>query len=329
MNFENGKWHLNIRGGGEATCKYLILSTGSSYKKHYPSFKDMDKYKGELVHSALFPEGGLDVKGKRVAVIGNGATGVQIVQELAKEDCDLTTYIRTPNIALPMRQRSMSKEEQEAAKSFYEAAFKSAKECRSGFPYNAMAKLLKDTPEDERNAHFDELWNRGGFSFLLSNYRDFLVDRDTNKIFYDYWASKVRARISNPEKRDIVAPLDHAVLFGTKRSSLEQDYYECLDRDNVSIINLKQSGLSHFTEKGIVTDDGKEKEYDIVVLATGYDSLTGSLTDLNIKDKSGRMLSEKWKMATYTYLGLMIDGLPNAFLTYSPQAPTSLANGPP
>lgn len=118
-------------------------------------------------------------------------------------------------------------------------------------------------------------------------------------------------------------------LFGTKRSSLEQDYYESLDRDNVTIVNLKKSGLSHFTEKGIVTDDGQEREYDIVVLATGYDSLTGSLTDLNIRDTSGRLLSEKWKAATYTYLGLMIDGMPNAFLTYSPQAPTSLANGPP
>lgn len=289
----------------------------------------MDRYKGQLVHSAIFPEGGLDVKGKRVAVIGNGATGVQIVQELAKENCDLTTYIRTPNIALPMKQRSMSVEEQEAAKSFYEASFVAAKNCRSGFPYNTTTKLLSEVSEEERGAHFEELWERGGFSFLLSNYRDFLIDRDVNKIFYDFWAKKVRARMKNPEKRDIVAPLKQGILFGTKRSSLEQDYYESLDRDNVTVINLKTSGLSHFTANGIVTDDGNEREYDIVILATGYDSLTGSLTDLNILDTSGRLLQEKWKMATYTYLGLMIDGLPNAFLTYSPQAPTSLANGPP
>lgn len=289
----------------------------------------MDKYRGQLVHSAIFPEGGLDVKGKRVAVIGNGATGVQIVQELAKEDCDLTTYIRTPNIALPMKQRSMSVEEQEAAKSFYAAAFKSAKECRSGFPYNSSTKLLAQVPEEEWQAQFEELWNRGGFSFLLSNYRDFLIDRDVNKIFYDFWAKKVRARIKNPEKQDIVAPLEQGVLFGTKRSSLEQDYYESLDRDNVTILNLKKNALSHFTERGIAGADGTEREYDIVVLATGYDSLTGSLTDLNIRDTAGTLLQEKWKQATYTYLGLMIDGLPNAFLTYSPQAPTSLANGPP
>ncbi|ETN37238.1 uncharacterized protein HMPREF1541_08228 [Cyphellophora europaea CBS 101466] len=329
VSFRDGKWHLNIRDEGTAVCKYLVLSTGSSYKRHYPNFKDMEKYKGQLVHSAAFPEGGLDVKGKRVAVIGNGATGVQIVQELAKEDCDLTAYIRTPNIALPMKQRKMSAEEQEAAKSFYGAAFQSAKNCRSGFPYNTTTKLLSEVSEEEWKAQFEELWERGGFSFLLSNYRDFLVSRDVNKVFYKFWAEKVRERMKNPEKRDIVAPLDQSILFGTKRSSLEQDYYESLDRDNVTVLNLKQSGLSHFTEKGIVTADGRGREYDIVVLATGYDSLTGSLTDLNIEDTSGRLLQEKWKQATYTYLGLMIDGLPNAFLTYSPQAPTSLANGPP
>ena len=138
------------------------------------------------------------------------------MQELAKEDCDLTTYIRTPNIALPMHQRKMTAEEQEAGKSFYESAFKSAKECRSGFPYNSTDKLLKDTSEAERNAHFEELWTRGGFAFLLSNYRDFLVDREVNKIFYDFWVKKVREQMKNEEKRDIVAPLEQ-VTFTANR----------------------------------------------------------------------------------------------------------------
>jgi cation diffusion facilitator CzcD-associated flavoprotein CzcO len=325
----DGRWHLNLRDSGRASCTYLILSTGSSYKRHYPSFKDMDHYKGHLIHSALYPEEGLDVKGKRVAVIGNGATGVQIVQELAREDCYLTTYIRTPNIALPMHQRPMTVAEQEAAKSFYAAMFTAARNCRSGFPYNPSTQLLSQVTEAEWRAQFQELWDRGGFAFLLSNYRDFLIDRNVNKIFYDWWATHVRARMKNEEKRDIVAPLEQGILFGTKRSSLEQDYYEALDRDNVTVLNLKTLGLERFTEKGIVTSDGVEREYDIVILATGYDSLTGSLTDLNIKDTSGRLLQDKWARATYTYLGLMINGLPNAFLTYSPQAPTSLANGPP
>ena len=328
-DLKNTQWNLETHDGGVATCKYLVLATGSSYKKHFPDFKDMDKYRGQLVHSAMFPEEGLDVKGKRVAVVGNGATGIQITQELAKEDCQLTAYIRTPNVALPMRQRKMTVIEQECYKTFYNMSFHGAKQCRSGFPYNTKDYSIWEDSEEKRNAYFEEIWNRGGFSFLLSNYRDFLVDKKANKILYDFWASKTRDRIKDPTKREIVVPKDQPQYFGTKRHSLEQDYYECLDRPNVDIINLKVNNLSHFTETGIATVDGEEREYDIVILATGYDFLTGSLLDLNMTDINGDSLSEKWRKGIFTYLGLMIDGMPNAFMVYSPQAPTSLANGPP
>ena len=130
-------------------------------------------------------------------------------------------------------------------------------------------------------------------------------------------------------KREIVVPKDQPQYFGTKRHSLEQDYYECLDRSNVELIDMKKNNLSHFTKNGIATVDGNEREYDIIILATGYDFLTGSLLDLNLSDTEGRPLSEKWKKGIFTYLGLMIDGMPNAFMVYSPQAPTSLSNGPP
>ena len=289
----------------------------------------MSKYKGTLVHSAIFPEDGLDVKGKKVAVIGNGATGVQILQEVAKEDCQLTAYIRTPNIALPMQQRKMTDAEQDSYKSFYDNCFRNAKQCRSGFPVNTSDASIWDATPEEREAQFEWLWSRGGFAFLLSNYRDFLTDKKANKLFYDFWAEKTRKRMKNPTKRDIVAPVEQPHFFGTKRPCLEQDYYETLDRDNVEIVNLKTHGLERFTDKGIITADGKEREFDTVILATGYDSLTGSLYDLNLHDTKNRRLSEKWEKGVYTYLGLMIDGMPNAFMVYSPQAPTSLANGPP
>lgn len=322
-------WNLQLDNGGTAKCKYLILATGSSYKKHFPNFKDMEKYRGHLVHSAMFPEEGIDVKGKRVAVIGNGATGIQIVQELAKDDCQLTTYIRTPNVAIPMYQRNMSGSDQDRCKMFYDMWLKGAKNTRSGFPYNTKDNSIWDDSEDERNAYFEEIWDRGGFSFLISNYRDFLVDKKANKMLYDFWASKTRPRIKDASKRDIVAPLNQPQYFGVKRHSLEQDYYESLDRPNVSLVDLKKTNLSHFTERGIETSDGNEREYDIIILATGYDFLTGSLLDLNLSDTSGRTLSEKWKKGIFTHLGLMIPGMPNAWMVYSPQAPTSLANGPP
>ena len=322
-------WILKTEDGRICTCKYLILATGSSYKKHYPDFKAMKDYQGFLVHSAIYPEEGMDVKGKRVAVIGNGATGVQIVQELAKEDCDLTAYIRTPNTALKMVQRPISVGEQEAMKSFYIDYFNLAKSTRTGFPYNKTTKSMWDVSPEEREAHFEELWNRGGFAWLLSNFRDFIIDRKANAIFYDFWARKVRERVKDPVKQQLVAPIPQQNWIGTKRPSLEQDYYECLDRPNVRLVDFNKTPISSFTKEGILTSDEVERKHDIVILATGYDSLTGSLMDIGLIDKNGKRLQAKWQNGVYTHLGLTIDGMPNMFMVYSPQAPTSLNNGPP
>jgi cation diffusion facilitator CzcD-associated flavoprotein CzcO len=328
---ESDQWTVKTDDGGIAKCKYLVLAVGSSYKKHFPDFKNLDKFKGKLIHSALYPEGGLDVKGKKVGVIGSGATGVQIVQELAREDCQLSAFVRTPNIALPMHQRKLTKEEQDNAKSFYMSMLQSAKDCRSGFPYDPAPKTFFEASKEERMEYWEDLWQRGGFSFLISNYREFLLNKDVNREFYQYWASKVRARISDPFKRDVMAPLNQGHWYGTKRPSLEQDYYEMIDRPNVSVIDLNATPIVEFTETGIHLggDSPKHHDFDIIILATGYDSVTGSLIDMNLTDINNVPLTEKWAKGTYTHLGLMIPKMPNMFMVYSPQAPTSLSNGPP
>lgn len=324
---KDGLWKCNIRDGGVVTCKYLLLCTGSSYKKHFPAFPGLEKFKGIMVHSAAYPDEGIDVKGKRVAVIGNGATGVQVVQELGKEDCELTAFIRTPNIALPMVQRLMGVDEQTYQKQFYKPLLEAGRQTRAGFPINIWPESWYDMTPEQRKERFDENWRLGGFSFLLSSPREFLIDKDVNAAFYDFWKEKVHARMSDPIKREIVAPSKQEHYFGTKRPSLEQDYYETLDRPNVKIINLKKTPIKEFTEQGIVTD--KLNEFDLIVLCTGYDSMTGSLMDLYIKDTDGTLLQEKWKTGVETYLGLMIHKMPNMFMVYSPQAPTALSNGPP
>lgn len=322
----DGQWTCKTKDDRIITCKYLVLCTGSSYKKNFPPFRGLEKFSGTLIHSAGFPEAGIDASGKRVAVIGNGATGVQIIQELAKEDCSLTAYIRTPIIALPMQQRSVTTQEQESLKSFYNVLLKAARVSKTGFPYNSPAKTFSKTSDEEREALFEDLWGRGGFSFFLSNFLDFVVDKKVNECIYNFWAKKTRARVQDPVKRDIVAPLKQEHLFGVKRPSLEQNYYEAIDRPNVELVNLKKTPILEFTEEGIVSEE--LRKFDIIVLATGYDAMTGSLMDLQIKDKEGRPLQEKWKGGVETYLGLMVEGMPNMFMVYSPQAPTALSNGP-
>lgn len=322
----DGQWTCKTKDDRIITCKYLVLCTGSSYKKNFPPFQGLEKFSGTLIHSAGFPEAGIDVNGKRVAVIGNGPTGVQIIQELAKEDCSLTAYIRTPIIALPMRPRSVATQEQESLKSFYDILLKAARVAKAGFPYNSPAKHFSETSDEEREALFEDLLARGGFSFFLSNLFKFIVDKKVNEFIYNFWAKKTRARIQDPIKRNIVAPIEQEHLFGIKRPSLEQNYYEAINRHNVELVNLKKTPIVEFTEEGIVSD--KLRKFDIIILATGYDAMTGSLMDLQIKDKEGIPLQEKWKNGVQTYLGLMIEGMPNLFMVYSPQAPTALLNGP-
>jgi cation diffusion facilitator CzcD-associated flavoprotein CzcO len=325
------RWIVLTSTGLVASCKYLVAATGSSYKKHYPHFNGFEEFSGRLVHSADYPES-LSVKGKRVGIIGNGASGLQIVQNLAKEDCKLKVFLRTPCFAIPMKQRTISPKEAEMMKGYYDGIFDRCYNSAAGFPHNTcFQSALQATPE-ERNDLFDELWDRGGYSFLVSNYYDFLMNEEANAIFYDYWVQKVRARMTDEAKMDIVAPLKQHMLVGTKRPSLEQDYYEMIDRSNVTLHNLKKSPIAEFDSTGIVTGSGDTLEHhdlDIVIFATGYDAVTGSILDLGISDKNHTPLADKWKDGILTYLGVMIPDTPNLFMVYGPQAPTSLANGPP
>lgn len=325
---DEGRWHVRTEDGRLAKARYLVSATGSSYKKHFPDFKNLSSYKGTLVHSAAYPETGIDFKNKKVAVVGSGATGVQIVQELARDNYDVTAFVRTPNVSIPMRQRKMSAEEQDSMKSYYGSLYHSAKKSRSGFPYHSAGKSYYDTTPEERLVYYEQLWKRGGFSFLLSCYPEFITNRDLNREIYQFWAGKTRPRITDPFKRDVLVPLEQPNWLGTKRASLEQDYYEMIDRDNVTVVDLKRTPIIEFEEKGIRTSE-KLLEFDVIIFATGYDALTGSLKDLGLIDTDGTPLTERWSKGTYTYLGLTIPKLPNFFMVYSPQAPTSLSNGPP
>ncbi|KAF9871133.1 cyclopentanone 1, 2-monooxygenase [Colletotrichum karsti] len=325
-----GLWRVQTAGGRTITARFLIPATGSSHKRYEPNFENMEAFSGTVVHSASWPEEEIDFRSKRVAVIGAGATGVQLVQEIAKKQgVELTVYIRNPNIALPMRQRDVTELEQAASKSVYGLLFKAARDSVFGIPCDGTTKAAMQTAAEERLAYWEELWQRGAFNFQAGNYVDFLVDERANRMMYEFWAGKTGPRVRDPEKRAVVVPEEPPYPFATKRSSLEQDYYECLDRDNVKVVNLKGNPIRGFTPRGIVTEDGTEREHDIIVLATGYDNCTGSLTSMGLRGKDGIDMKERWKKGVWTYLGLMVRGCPNMFMIYGPQAPTALTNAPP
>ncbi|KAH7362566.1 hypothetical protein B0T11DRAFT_297968 [Plectosphaerella cucumerina] len=327
----SGHWTLLTENGIKTSSQYVIFATGTTNKAYIPDFAGLDQFQGTVLHPCRWPSS-LDIKGKRVGIIGQGASGLQILQEMAKEDAELTVFVRTPPAALPMRQRQLSALEVEQEKAQYGMQFQQAKyKSESAYAHDGPATGFDKTTPEERERLYNELWTRGGYTILTMTYVEHTYDKTANADLYNYWVKTVRARMRDPEKRDIMAPLKQFQWMGTKRPNLEVDYYEMIDRPNVKLVSLKEHEIRTFTPTGIVTAGPAGEtthDLDIVIMATGYDSVTGSLYDMNIKGKDGVVLQESWAGSIQTYLGMMAPGLPNAFMLYGPQAPSGLVSGP-
>jgi cation diffusion facilitator CzcD-associated flavoprotein CzcO len=323
---ESKTWEVKTEDGRTAHCKYLINAIGFAAKRHFPDWKGLTDFKGELHHSSFWPEEGVDVKGKRVAVIGTGSTGIQLAQETAKDAASVTVFQRTPNLCLPMRQRTLTKEEQEEAKPGYPDIYRTRLTTAAGFTFDAVDRKTFDDTEEEREAFFEDAWKEGGFRFWLAGYADLFTDEKANDQAYKFWVKKTRARIADPRKRDILAPLKAPHAWGTKRPSLEQNFYEMMDKAENDVVNIKETPITEFTETGIVTSDGKLREFDIIALATGFDSVTGGMKNMGLKNTEGQDLGEKWSKGTFTYLGMTCNGFPVSIFSIHVIYPPSITN---
>lgn len=322
------KWVCKTEDGRKAQCTYLINALGFAAKRSFPDWKGMENFKGEIHHSSFWPENGVDVKGKKVAVVGTGATGIQLSQELGQQAASTTVFQRTPNLCLPMRQRKISAQEQNDDKKNYPEFFKHRMTTFAGFPYDFADKNTFDDSPEEREKFFEGLWERGGFEFWLATYKDMLFDWDANEETWQFWLKKTRQRIKDPRKRDILAPTEKPHAWGTKRPSLEQNFYEVMDQPNNDVVNIKDNNVVEVKENGLVTADGQFREFDIIALATGFDAVTGGMKNMGLKDINGVDINEKWAEGTKTYLGMTLSGHPNHFFLYGAQGPTAFSNGP-
>lgn len=261
---KEGKWHVKTEDGRLAKCKYFIIAAGFASKRLVPDYKGMNDFKGEIHHSSFWPPEDVPVEGKRVAVIGTGASGVQIAQEWAPKAGKMHLFQRTPNLALPMGKKSMSKQEQDDFKKTYPAIFKRREECFAGFHYDFDPRDTFDATPEEREQLYDELFEEGGFKFWLGNFKDYFFDMEANKSAYAYWQKTQSKRVKNPKKREILCPVEMPHPFGVKRPCLEQRYFEALDQDNVEIVDISEKSgnkIVEFTEKGIKMSDGNEYEF--------------------------------------------------------------------
>lgn len=325
---KGGKWHVKTEDGRTAKAKYLIVSAGFAAKRYLPPWPGTDKFKGVIHHSSFWPREKVEVRGKRCAVIGTGASGVQVVQAWGPEAGHLKVFQRTPNLAVPMRKRNLSMEEQQQSKRFYPELFKYRETCFGGFLYTFSPKGVFDDNEEERRAFLEELWKGGGFRYWLANYKDYLFDPKANRVVYDFWREKVRQRVGDPKTRDLLAPLEPPHPWGVKRPCLEYDYYEQFNRPNVDLVDIKNNPIVELTETGIKLHDGTVHELDVICIATGFDVVTGGMTNMGLTNINGTPLKDEWENGCHTYLGTTVSGYPNMFHLYGPHGPTLLSNGP-
>ncbi|CAK7222243.1 hypothetical protein SCUCBS95973_004777 [Sporothrix curviconia] len=323
-----GRWHIQTEDGRTTKAKYLVLGTGFAARRYIPDWPGMDKFKGVVHHSSFWPEQKVEVKGKKCAVIGTGASGVQIVQAWGPEAGEVKVFQRTPNLAIPMRKRSLTIEEQERQKKFYPELFGLREKHFAGFFYGWYEKNTFDDPPEVRRALYERVWKEGGFRYWVALYKDTLINAEANKEAYNFWCEKTRERIGDPRLRDILAPTKMPHFFGVKRPCLENNYFEQFNRPNVDVVDIKDNAIDSFTETGIRLKDGTVHEFDVVAVATGFDVVTGVMTQLGLKSLDNTELTNAWKDGAETYLGTTVAGYPNMFHIYGVHGPTLLSNGP-
>jgi cation diffusion facilitator CzcD-associated flavoprotein CzcO len=271
----------------------------------------------------------VDLRGKRIGVIGTGASGVQVIQECGPDASHLTVFQRTPNLALPMVQHPVDARTQDKMKEcLYPYMMRRRYQTFSGFHFNMIFQDMLSTSPEERMLMFDELWTKGGFHFWLGAYQDTFSDERANDEVYRFWQKKVWERLENDEMRRKLAPEVAPHPFGVKRPCLEQRYYEVYNQPNVTLVDVNENPISEITSKGVRTQDGKEHELDALVIATGFDAVTGSIAQIDIRGTDGVLVREKWGRGLATYLGLSVANYPNMFFTYGPHGPTAFCNGP-
>ncbi|KAF9885388.1 hypothetical protein FE257_013006 [Aspergillus nanangensis] len=328
---QSNTWNVVCDTGKTFQSAFFIPAIGFSAKRYIPEWEGLDSFEGVIHHSSFWPPEGVDVAGKRVAVLGSGSTGVQITQEWASEigdEGDLKMFQRTPNLCCPMKERALSEDEQNQDKESYDAIFRARLSTFGGFRFQPRPeKMLEASPED-RQELFEKLWEMGGFRFLMNNYSDMNRNLEANHHAYAFWRSKTLPRINDPIVADLLAPEKPPHPFGAKRLALEVNFYEQFNRPNVHVVDTKTHPITRFAPKGIVTADGTLHKLDVVAVATGFDGITGGLNDIAIRGCDGRYLAEKWKTGVLTYLGMTSSGFPNLFFTFGPQAPTAFSNGP-
>jgi cation diffusion facilitator CzcD-associated flavoprotein CzcO len=322
---ETNRWEVRTDAGDVVSARFVISAVGALSAANLPDFPGRDTFAGERYHTGQWPHEGVDFTGKTVGVIGTGATGIQIIPQIAEQADHLTVFQRTPNYAIPARNGPLDSEDLRQIKESYDEIWHEIRYAFAGFQLHMIDHGALDVPPEERERTYQERWDRGGFGLWLANYNDIFFTREANDTISEWLREKIQERVDDPVTAEKLTPRDHA--FGTKRVPLETNYYEAFNRDNVELVNVRDAPIQEITPTGLRTQDG-DYEFDVLVFATGFDAITGPIDNIDIRGRGGQLLREKWADGPRTYLGLTSAGFPNLFFITGPQSPSVLSNMP-
>jgi cyclohexanone monooxygenase len=321
-----GRWTVTTDAGEQVTAGFLITAVGCLSAANWPEFAGRERFRGEQFHTGLWPHEGVDFTGKRVAVIGTGATAVQAIPEIAEQAEHVYVFQRTPNYCIAGGNGPVSEESVAEIKGNYSNIWARTRETGFGFPYCVPDLQAFDVSDEERQRRYQEAWEQGGFR-IGTAFDGLLHDAEANETASEFIRDKIRQRIHDPKVAELLTPTDHP--FFTKRPPLENGYYDTFNRENVTLLDVRNSPIEEITETGVRvgdTDRGDEYEVDTIVFATGFDAMTGTLFKMGITGRGGLPLTEKWAEGPRTFLGLATHGFPNMFTITGPQSPSVLSN---
>ena len=310
------RWTIETHHGEQASAQFLICATGALFVANRPDIPGIDDFAGEVYHTGRWPHEPVSFEGKNVAVIGTGSSGMQAIPEIAKTAKHLTVFQRTPQFALPARNRPLTDDEREAFRANWEE-HRGSMIHRGGWPFATTKLRAREATAEARHQRYEQLWAEGGMHLIINSYRGVLSSEDLNNEISEFVRGKIRETVEDPETARKLMP---NYFIGTKRMILDNGYFETYNRPNVSLVDLREDPIATFTQTSIRTRDG-EHPIDMLVLATGFDAVSGSMLAINPKGRGGLSLKEKWAERFETYLGATITGFPNLFMIHGPGAP--------
>ncbi len=324
-NERPGHWTIATDDGETCTARFLVTGLGNLSVPKQPEFPGLERFRGRLLRTSAWPHEPVDFAGKRVGIIGTGATGIQLIPQVAREAAHLTVFQRTPNFATPLGNAPVPPKERRWLAEHHEEVRAGSRDNFIGMPYErARPSALADSPEERRKV-YDEFYGKGGFRLVMSTYQDLLFNEEANDTIAEYIRDRIRGRVDDPETAELLCPRDHP--YGTKRAPFDTGYYEAFNRANVELVDVRSAPIETLTETGIRTA-GADYQLDILILATGFDAISGPLLRMGIVGRDGLTLNEKWSQGPRAYLGIAVSGFPNLFTVTGPQSASAFYNTP-